>query len=158
MNWSKIRWNICTISEGTWFTWQVYSSVEVQLLQSRCDLQTLDMILCTLVQVKLFHILQYKCNRLDVKWIWPLACLSLFSVMNWTRVSTLIRKLLLPNLVFPNKKTDGRWELNSCPHIFTARIMTSRLHCFVGGLSLKKADVYYLETVFFSKILEKLVT
>ena len=32
-----------------------------------------------------------------------------------------------------------------CPHILTARNMTSRLHCFVGGLSLKKADVYYLK-------------
>ena len=31
----------------------------------------------------------------------------------------------------------------SCPQIVTARIVTSRLHCFVGGPSLKKADVYY---------------
>ena len=30
-----------------------------------------------------------------------------------------------------------------CLHIFTARNMTSRLHYFVGGLSFKKADVYY---------------
>ena len=28
-------------------------------------------------------------------------------------------------------------------HIFTARNMTSQLHCFVWGLSEKKADVYY---------------
>ena len=33
----------------------------------------------------------------------PLACLSLLSIMSWTRVSTLIRKLPLPS--FPNKKT-----------------------------------------------------
>ena len=26
----------------------------------------------------------------------------------------------------------------NCPHIFTARNMTSQLHCFVGGLSKKK--------------------
>ena len=59
-------WRISPLTlEVKWFTWQVYGSVEVELLQSRCDLQTLDMILCTLVQVKLFHILQYCCDVIN---------------------------------------------------------------------------------------------
>ena len=46
----------------------------------------------------------FKCKGLNVKWTGSLACLSLFSVMSWTRVSTLIRKLPLPNPVSQIKR------------------------------------------------------
>ena len=100
----------------------------------------------------------YICNGLDVKWTGPLVCQCLFSSMGWKRVSTLFRKLPLPNLLTCMTSSWYLYKLCICSYslIINWLLTLNLVTCLATFLDWDRACIHfhggYFSTWFYNRL------